>query len=86
MPEAFIVTVTDSAGRFETDLEIPSTLVFSSFKSKLLEILRMMDGGVFGGLRDYSLLYNNHALLANDSLASIGAFDGSRLVVVNNQR
>ena len=84
MPEAFIVTVADSAGRFEADLEIPATLTFSSFKAKLLEILKMMDGRVFGGLRDYNLLFNNHALSANDSLASIGAFDGSRLVVAKN--
>ena len=81
MPEAFIVTIMDSAGRFEADLEIPATLTFSLFKAKLLEILIIMDGRTFGGLRDYKLFFNNHALSVNDSLASIGAFDGSKLYV-----
>ena len=80
MPEAFIVTITDSAGRFETDLEIPSLLTFSEFKAKLLEILKIMDGRVFGGYRDYRLVHKNRPLSAGDTLASIGAFDGSRLV------
>ena len=80
MPEAFIVTISDAAGRFETDLEIPSHLTFSEFKAKLLEILKIMDGRVFGGFRDYKLVYKSRALSGSDTLASIGAFDGSRLV------
>jgi len=44
MPDTFIVTLTDSKGHFETDLEIPSGLAFASFKAKLLEILKIMDG------------------------------------------
>ena len=81
MPETFIVTINDSEGYFETDLEIPSQLTFSDFKTKLLEILKIMDSRAFAGFRDYKLLYKNRALFAGDTLASIGAFDGSRLVV-----
>ena len=80
MPETFIVTVMDSSGRFETDLEIPSRLPFIAFKAKLLEILRIIDGRAFGGWADYYLRFKSRALSDSDTLANVGAFDGSRLV------
>jgi len=80
MPETFIVTVMDTSGRFETDLEIPSRLPFIAFKAKLLEILKMMDSHAFGGWPDYYLRFKSQMLSDNDTLANVGAFDGSRLV------
>jgi len=80
MPDAFIVTVTDSSGRFKTDLEIPSRLPFASFKGKLLEIMKIMDNNVFYNWSDYRLRFKNRVLSGGDTLASVGAFDGSRLI------
>lgn len=79
MPEYFIVTVADADGRFETDLEIPSRLPFRLFKGKLLEILKMMGGRSFQSWSDYRLRFKNYTLKDDDTLASVGAFDGSRL-------
>ena len=81
MPDAFIVTIIDLKGHFETDLEIPSQLPFASFKAKLLEILKIMDGQIFGGWKDYRLYFNNGIFSNGDTLASVGAFDGSKLIV-----
>jgi uncharacterized ubiquitin-like protein YukD len=81
MPDAFIVTVNDASGRFETDLEIPSRLPFSAFKAKLLEILKIMDNRIFYNWNDYRLSYKSRAIGGSDTLASLGAFDGSRLTV-----
>ncbi|MCL2461981.1 MAG: EsaB/YukD family protein [Defluviitaleaceae bacterium] len=81
MPEYFIVTITNVGARFETDLEIPSRLPLRAFKGKLLEILKIMDGQTFGGWDDYRISFNNRVLYGSDTLASLGAFDGSRLAV-----
>lgn len=81
MPEAFIVTVADSSGRFAADLEIPSRLPFGDFKSKLLEILKILDNYYFYSWRDYRLRFNGKPLAADDTLAIVGAFSGSRLIV-----
>ncbi len=80
MPEYFIVTLIDAEGRFETDLEIPSRLPFSDFKAKLLEILKIMGGRTFQNWSDYRLRFDTYALRGSDTLASVGAFDGSRLL------
>ncbi|MDR2355901.1 MAG: EsaB/YukD family protein [Clostridiales Family XIII bacterium] len=79
MPEYFIVTISD--GRFEIDLEIPSRLPFTAFKEKLLEILKNAGGHEFLNYRDYRLVFGNHSLRGGDTLASVGAFDGSLLSV-----
>ena len=81
MPDAFIVTISDAKGQFEADLEIPSSLPFSAFKAKLLEILKIMDDDIFGPWRDYRLRFNSQTFGSGDTLAAAGAFDGSRLIV-----
>jgi uncharacterized ubiquitin-like protein YukD len=81
MPENFIVTVESASGGFEIDLEIPSMIPFSAFREKLLEILKVLDSYEFGSWNDYRLSYKNRALSADETLASAGAFDGSRLAV-----
>jgi uncharacterized ubiquitin-like protein YukD len=79
MPEYFIVTVTD--GSFEVDLEIPSRLPFSEFKDKLLDILRIMGCRSIQDRSEYRLMFKNRALGGGDTLAIVGAFDGSLLKI-----
>jgi len=81
MPECFIVTIADLSGTFEVDLEIPATMPFSDFKSKLLEILKIMGSREFLGWRDYALQYKNRVFRPDETLALAGAFDGSHLFV-----
>ena len=80
IPDSFIVTVTNELWNFEADLEIPALVPFAEFKDKLLGILKIMDGDKFRNWRDYCLRYKNHTLSGGDTLARIGAFDGSRVV------
>lgn len=81
MPDAFIVTITDTAGHFEIDIEIPARLPVHAFKAKLLEILVTADMHLFGGWQAYDLRFDGRMLGENDTLARVGAFDGSRLAV-----
>ena len=81
MPDAFIVTITDVSKKFEVDLEIPAHLPLSEYKGKLLEILKMMDSTVFRDWRDYRVIFNKRTMSGHDTLAALGAFDGSRLTV-----
>ncbi|MDR1205680.1 MAG: EsaB/YukD family protein [Peptococcaceae bacterium] len=80
-PEAFIVTVSNESGSFNADLEIPSRLPFAAYKAKLLEILKILGGREFQSWRGYSLQFKERLLDAEDTLAHVGAFDGSRLTV-----
>jgi hypothetical protein len=80
VPDSFIVTVANEQWDFEADLEIPAFVSFAEFKDKLLEILKIIDGDKFRNWRDYCLRYKNHTLAGGDTLARVGAFDGSRLV------
>ena len=82
MPESFIVTIANDSGSFQIDLEIPSGLVFAEMKEKLLEILRNVGEQDFFGWQDCALRYKNHILSGDETLADVGAFDGSRLAVV----
>jgi hypothetical protein len=63
------------------DLEIPSELPFAEFKEQLLGILKFLGESEVRSGRDDRLLYKNRALAENETLARVGAFDGSRLVV-----
>lgn len=81
MPEAFIVTIVEPVSRFEIDLEIPAQLPFSAFRAKLLEILKSLDPQRFSNWRTYRMLFERRVLSEADTLAKVGAFDGSRLIV-----
>ncbi|MDR1048207.1 MAG: EsaB/YukD family protein [Synergistaceae bacterium] len=81
LPEAFIVTITNVAGSFAVDLEIPSELPFAEFKEKLLGILKILGESELRSGHDYRLFYKNRVLAGDETLARVGAFDGSRLVV-----
>ncbi|MDR1376340.1 MAG: EsaB/YukD family protein [Synergistaceae bacterium] len=79
MPDSFIVTVV--SGNFEVDLEIPSRLAFAEMKDKLLEILKTLDEKEFQDWRACSLRHRGHLLADGETLASVGAFDGARLIL-----
>ena len=83
MPERFIVTVTDGK-RFEVDLAIPSRQPIGELRAKLLEILQSLDVYVFQGWQGVALSFDGYTILEKDTLADVGAFDGSRIIVSNN--
>ncbi|GHS95056.1 hypothetical protein AGMMS50276_09320 [Synergistales bacterium] len=81
--DSFIVTLSvashSDVSIFEVDLEIPSHLPFSELKNKMLEILRILDNDKFSGCRDYRLEFKERAIANDETMARIGAFDGSVL-------
>ena len=70
-----------SGPNFEVDLEIPSQLPFAEMKGKLLEILKILDRR-FNSWQACALQFENHVLAEGETMADAGAFDGSRLVVL----
>ena len=72
---------TGASVNFEVDLEIPSQLPFAEMKGKLLEILKILDER-FYSWQDCALQYEDRFLAGSETVADVGAFDGSRLVVV----
>ena len=71
----------DGGANFEVDLEIPSQLPFAEMKGKLLEILKILDRR-FRGWHGCALQFGSHVLAESETMADVGAFDGSRLVVL----
>jgi hypothetical protein len=86
MPDTSIVTIANVSGSFEVDLEIPVNLPFADFKEQLLGILKILDAHGYQGEEDCCLLFKNNLLAEKETLASVGAFDGSRLVVTEKAR
>lgn len=82
LPETFIVTLANGLGTFEMDLELPAQLPFGKMKDKLLDILKFLDAGKFGGWQGCHVQYGNRLLADGENLADVGAFDGSRLTVL----
>jgi hypothetical protein len=81
MHDAYIVTVMDETGAFETDLEIPSRIPLGNWKDKVMAILKMLDGNVFHGWGGCVVIFKGRPLSDDETLAQAGAFEGSRLVV-----
>jgi len=84
MFDSVIVTVTTQDGKFSMDLDIPSQEPIGELKTKLLEILRMLDEQIFGGWYDIHLAdpNTNRRLVPEETLEEAGIWDGSILHVV----
>ncbi|MDR0647898.1 MAG: EsaB/YukD family protein [Synergistaceae bacterium] len=81
MHDAYIVTVTDETGAFETDLEIPSRIPLGNWKDKVMAILKVLDGNLFQGWGGCAMAFEGRPLRDDETLAQAGVFEGSRLVV-----
>ena len=81
MFDAYIVTVANETGTFEADLEIPSQIQSGQWKDKILAILRMLDGNQFHGWSGCAVIFKGRPLSDNETMAQIGAFEGSRLTI-----
>jgi hypothetical protein len=81
MFDAYIVTVTNETGTFETDLEIPSRVPSGRWKDKVLAILKALDANQFQGWNGCAIIFKGRPLSDNETLAQTGAFEGSRLLV-----
>lgn len=81
-PETFIVTVQTADESFVQDMELPSEMPASELSVKLLEALKSMPESEFADCRTCRLEFNSRMLEDNESLLKAGAFDGSRIMVL----
>lgn len=81
IPETFIVTITTQDGAFSIDMSLPSWIPASELSPQTLAILKLLDER-FGSWLNCSLYHKGHQISGDQTLASVGAYDGSVIAVV----
>ena len=81
IPDTFIVTLVNTTGDFDMDVELPAELSVGEMCDKLINVLKSIDGEKFSGWKCCRLRYKNRFLSDTETLSMAGAFDGSRIVV-----
>ncbi|MBQ7155743.1 MAG: EsaB/YukD family protein [Synergistaceae bacterium] len=81
-PDTFIATVTNEERSFELDMELPSGMPVSELCQQILMILKDIHEEMFTNWNKCRLEYSSRILKDDDTLVKAGAFDGSRLVVL----
>ena len=81
-PELFLVTLMLVDGSFEIDMELPSQLPIGDLRRRLLDIIKTLHEDELSGWQTCRLEYNNRVLNDDDTLLKVGAFDGSKIYMV----
>ncbi|MBQ6775159.1 MAG: hypothetical protein IJP53_01750 [Synergistaceae bacterium] len=81
-PELFLVTLISGDGSLEVDMELPSQLQIGELRGRILDILKTLYEDQFDGWQSCQFEYNNRVLRDDETLLKIGAFDGSKLYVI----
>ena len=81
-PELFLVTLKLEDGSFEVDMELPSQLPIGELRRRLLGILKTLREDELSGWQTCRIEYNNRILNDDDTLLKVGAFDGSKLYLM----
>ena len=81
-PELFLVTLRLEDGSFEVDMELPSQLPIGDLRRRILEVLKTLYEDKLSGWQTCRLEYNNRILNDDDTLLKVGAFDGSKLYLM----
>ena len=79
-PENVIVTIRSRSLNLEEDVRLPADSVFENWLPELIWILNQYRKTNFDP-RTLTVSYNGRKLQANDTLASLGAWDGSVLLL-----
>ncbi len=74
--ERAIITVRCEKRKFQTDLELPTSVPVSLLRPKLLASLALMEPGLFSSIGTVALSANGIVLLDEDCLATKGVWDG----------
>ncbi len=77
--ESVLVTVMLADTGEELDMELPAFLPAGELSRRLLETLRGYRPGRYEGAEGLSLVWRGRRLGEDDSLASVGIWDGSRI-------
>ncbi len=81
-PELFLVTLIFGDGLFNVDMELPSQIPVGELSKRVLEILKSLYEGEFSGWKSCSFEFNNKILSNDDTLLKAGAFDGSKIFMI----
>ncbi len=84
-PETFIATVTNDERSFEQDMELPSGMPVSELSAQILMILKEIHEDTFTQWVSCSLECGGRLLKKDDTLLKAGGFDGSVIVVREEQ-
>ncbi|MBQ3347391.1 MAG: EsaB/YukD family protein [Synergistaceae bacterium] len=84
-PDTFIATITNNERSIEMDMELPSRMPISELCHQLLMILKEFHEDMFTGWEKCCIEFNSRILKNDDTLLKAGAFDGSRLTVLEGQ-
>ena len=79
--ETVIITVGYPEQKIFVDMEIPANTRINILKNKILDILKNMYEGIFFKWSRYNIAFNNRFLRDDDTLTSVGAYDGSFLYI-----
>lgn len=79
--ESAIVTVRNTGGSFEKDMELPSNLPVRELSVRLLEVLRTLDYVSFGSFSHLVLSSDGRILDAEKTLDELNVWDGSIITV-----
>lgn len=77
-PENVVVTVRSRSLRLEEDVRLPADSVFENWLPELVWVLNRYRG-TYLEPQTLTVSYNERTLQPNDSLATLGAWDGSVL-------
>lgn len=80
IPETFVVTVATQDGTISIDMSLPSWIPADELGPQILAILKILDercGAWLGCL----LYYRGHQIRGSQTLATVGAYDGSVIAV-----
>lgn len=81
IPETFVVTVAAQDGTISIDMSLPSWIPSDELSPLILSILKMLDERC-GAWSFCSLYHRGHQMRGSQTLASIGAYDGSVIVAI----
>lgn len=79
--ESAIVTVRNTGGSFEKDMELPSNLPVRELSVRLLEVLRTLDYVSFGSFSHLVLSSDGRILDDEKTLDELNVWDGSIITV-----
>ena len=81
-PDTFIATITNDERSFSDDMELPSAMPVHELCRQILMILKENHEDIFSSWNKCRIEYESRILDDDDTLLKAGAFDGSRIIVV----
>lgn len=81
IPEKVIVCLTDEEKKFSCDAELPTSMRVKDLRLGLFRLLSECEPNYYARCKGLRLSLNGEPLPDNQTLASVGAWDGTRLSI-----